>query len=127
MSGWARSHRGAKNSRDMSANQIHAGRSRRTSGGDSQSASVSCTTAPATPIHASSRSVTRPRGTGRYGRKRESSAKSLNSSAMRSCRKNNSDVTKATTNAAGRGTPPGPRSSDEKHTADALKAATSGA
>jgi len=51
----------------------------------------------------------------------------LNSSAIRSCRKNTSEVRKAVMSASGDGAARWPRRSDEKHTADALNAATSGA
>ena len=41
---------------------------------------------------------------------------------MRSCRKNRSEVVNATTSAGGEGATACPRRSDEKQTADALKA-----
>src|SRR5262249_17151307 len=49
-----------------------------------------------TPTHASSRNVTNPRGTGRYGLYLASSSESLNSSAIRSCRNDRKQHANAT-------------------------------
>ncbi len=82
--GCARSQSRRKNSALISPNHAHTSSSPGTSRTFTASAIASCSPMQIAPATARPRSVTSPRGTGRYGRQRASSPASLNSSAMRS-------------------------------------------
>ena len=89
--GRARNQVGTKNSADISPSQAHTTPSSTTNPSASSHATAACTTAAATPRPTMRRRLTSPRGIGRSGRKRSSSA-SFTSSAARSCR-NSPNVT----------------------------------